>query len=95
MTNRERIDVSCDRTGDGWRCQVTVGDDPSATRHHVTVSAEDLARLAPGTDVKRLVEASFAFMLERESRESILRHFDLPVIARYFPEYDEEIGRRL
>ena len=95
MTDRERIDVSCDRTGDGWRCRVTVGDDPSATRHEVAVSTDDLERLAPGTDVKRLVEASFAFLLEREPRESILRQFELPVIGRYFPEYDEEIGRRL
>ena len=42
-----------------------------------------------------LVEASFAFLLERETKESILREFDLPVIGRYFPEYEPEIGRRL
>ena len=38
---------------------------------------------------------SFVFLLERESRESILRRFELPVIERYFPEYPTEIGRRL
>lgn len=39
-----------------------------------------------------LVEASFAFLLEREPKESILREFDLTVIGRYFPEYEQEIG---
>jgi hypothetical protein len=34
-------------------------------------------------------------MLEREPRESILREFELPVIGRYFPEYEREIQRRL
>ena len=32
-----------------------------------------------------LVRASFAFLLEREPSESILREFDLTVIGRYFP----------
>ena len=41
---------------------------------------------------EQLVEASFAFLLEREPKESILRSFELPVIARYFPEYERRIG---
>jgi hypothetical protein len=95
MTDDARIEVRCERGGDGWRCRVTVGEDPAATHHDVAVTTEDLARLAPGTEVERLVEASFAFLLEREPRESILRSFDLPVIGRYFPEYDAEISSRL
>ena len=42
-----------------------------------------------------LVEKSFEFLLERESNTSILRSFDLPVIGRYFPEYERVIGRML
>jgi hypothetical protein len=30
--------------------------------------------------------------LKRESNTSILRSFDLSVIARYFPEYEHEIS---
>jgi len=37
------------------------------------------------------VRRSFAFLLAREPRESILREFELPVIARYFPEYPKAI----
>ncbi len=66
----------------------------SRTEHRVTVSVGDLAHLAPGaTDPIDLVRRSFAFLLAREPKESILRTFDLPVIGRYFPEYEREIRR--
>jgi len=42
-----------------------------------------------------LIEKSFEFLLERESNTSILRSFDLPVIQRYFPEYERAIGTLL
>jgi hypothetical protein len=42
-----------------------------------------------------LVRRSFEFPLEREPKESILSRFDLRVIARYFPEHDDEMRRRL
>lgn len=38
-----------------------------------------------------LIEKSFEFLLDRESNTSILSTFDLPVIARYFPEYESKI----
>jgi hypothetical protein len=58
----------------------------------VPVSAADLARLAPGADSPEdLVGRSFAFLLVREPKESILRRFDLIEIGRYFPEYERTI----
>jgi len=90
------ITVRCQADRDGWHCEVRVGDDPAATRHQVVVADEDLVRLAPaGTGVEMLVEASFAFLLEREPRESILRSFQLPEIGRYFPEFERQIRLRL
>ena len=60
------------------------------------MSAADLDRLAPGNDDPvRLVEASFAFLLERESPQMILRSFELSEIGRYFPDYEREIRRRI
>ena len=75
-----------DLPGDGRRRRRP----PRRTRSRCT--AADLARLAPGdTDPSDLVARSFAFLLAREPKTSILRRFDLPVIARYFPEYEREI----
>lgn len=88
--------VRCDPDGAGWLCQVTVGDDPAATSHEVEVGAATLASLAPGTaDPEELVRASFEFLLAHEPRDSILRRFDLMVIRRYFPAWEQEIRRRL
>jgi hypothetical protein len=88
--------VTCSPTESGQRCAVRIGDDRGATTHEVTVSADALARYGgPRADAQALVHESFVFLLEREPRESVLRRFDLPVIERYFPEYPEEIGRRL
>jgi hypothetical protein len=91
----QTIEVRCQQQGDGYRCLVKVGDDPGATEHSVVVPAASLAAF-PGAagDPEGLVRASFAFLLERESRTSILREFDLPVIARYFPDYPGAMAER-
>jgi hypothetical protein len=49
----------------------------------------------PEVDDARLVEASFRFLLEHEPASSILPEFELPVISTYFPEYPDELRRRL
>lgn len=90
------VSVVCRLTPDGFSCDVRVGSDPEATRHEVSVSQADLARLAPGHyDPEELVSASFAFLLQREPRESILRRFELPLIERYFPGYEAQIRRQM
>ncbi|PKP84367.1 MAG: hypothetical protein CVT80_08535 [Alphaproteobacteria bacterium HGW-Alphaproteobacteria-2] len=65
------------------------------TRHHVLLAPVVLARLAPGHAPERLVEAAFRFLLDREPAQAILARFDLPVIARYFPEFERELPRYL
>ena len=71
--------------------QVTVND-KATTIHHVTVQDAYASKLTNGKVSKEdLVKKSFEFLLERESNTSILRHFDLSVISRYFPEYERTI----
>jgi hypothetical protein len=90
------VSLVCRLTPDGFACDVRVGTDPGATRHEVLVGQDDLARLAPGHyDPEELVTASFAYLLEREPREAILRRFELPVIERYFPGYESHIRRQM
>ena len=68
----------------------------SRTTHRVTVSPQIYQKLTDGdVPVEILVEKSFEFLLEREPNTSILRSFDLPVIGRYFPEYESTIRTML
>ncbi|GBD86032.1 hypothetical protein BMS3Abin02_02454 [bacterium BMS3Abin02] len=87
------LDISVIQTAaDQYTVQVC--DEKSSTVHKVRVAKADVQRLAPDAGAARLIEESFRFLLERESKESILRTFDLPVISRYFPEYEAEILSR-
>lgn len=68
----------------------------SSTTHIVSVDPDYAAKLTAGKVVtEELVKRSFEFLLEREPNTSILRSFDLPVIARYFPEYERVIRSML
>lgn len=88
--------VSCDRLGDGYRCEAQIGDDPGATRHEVSFERSQLEALAPpGTGPDALARAAFAYLLEHEPREQILRRFDLEVIGRYFPGWQDAVRERL
>jgi hypothetical protein len=90
--------VNCTPVDDGWRCRVTVRDDRGTSEHVVQVGQADAADLAVAIEashVERLVEETFDFLLERESKESILATFELPVVERYFPGYRDEMRRRL
>jgi hypothetical protein len=71
--------------------KVTVAD-RTVTTHLVTVAPEYWQKLTGGTvSAEKLVEKSFEFLLDREPNTSILGAFDLPLIGRYFPEYEKTI----
>jgi len=78
--------------GDEWVVSV---QGAVMTQHRVQVTKPDLDRLSQGRSVEELLVESFRFLLERESNSSILSSFDLPLIGRYFPEYEQEIRTRL
>ena len=64
----------------------------TTTTHRVTVTHSYYQKLTNNRVTPEvLVETSFKFLLERESNTSILPRFDLPVIERYFPEYEEAL----
>lgn len=75
--------------------RVEVRESGGRSTHFVTLSPEYFRKLTGGkVSEEELVRRSFEFLLERESKESILSRFELPVIARYFPEYEAEIKKR-
>jgi hypothetical protein len=82
------VEVRCAADGDGYRCGVEVSDASGTSHHVVRVSDTDVDRWGHGRSVEKLVADSFAFLLQREPKESVLSAFDLSVIKRYFPDYD-------
>lgn len=90
------VEVAC--TGDGrvgWTCFSAIREgDRIVSEHEIRVAPGDLAYLAPAApDPTALVKLSFAFLLEREPPQAILRSFDLLDIGRYFPDYETTIRR--
>jgi hypothetical protein len=86
------------RTGDGdpLEFEVLVHEGKGETRHYVTMARETCDRLTGGKHTpERCLEAAFRFLLYREPKESILSRFDVTVISRYFPEFEQELPRYL
>lgn len=76
--------------------EVTVRTGESETSHRVTVPESLLEELGLAEENhERVVRESFEFLLEREPASSIMAEFSLDVISSYFPEYEEELPRRL
>lgn len=72
--------------------QVQVVEERSHSTHTVTVPYDYHQKITGGKlSPEDLVIKSFRFLLQREPKEMILNKFDLPVISRYFPEYENEI----
>ena len=72
---------------------VDVRDDRGATHHTVTLDSATFARLgaAHSATPEAFVHAVFEYLLEREPKESIMSRFDVTVVSRYFPEFEDEI----
>ncbi len=71
---------------------VVVRENSSHTKHRVVLDDEYYKHLTEGNVTKEeLIEKSFKFLLEHESKESILSAFNLRVIKTYFPQYEKEI----
>ena len=68
----------------------------TTTTHRVTVGSSYYEKLTgKRVAAEVLVEKSFEFLLQREDNTSILSSFELPVISRYFPEYEKTITTML
>jgi len=88
------VEARCVPDGAGYRCLVNVLDATSTSRYIVRVTRRDVDRWGHGRSVEELVADSFAFLLDREPRASILKEFDLSVIQRYFPEFSAVMTER-
>jgi hypothetical protein len=89
------IEVTYEGGSDPLRFSVLVREGKGESRHAVTLAAADFSLLGNGAKPEQVVEAAFAFLLEREPKEAIMSRFDLSVIARYFSEFERELPRYL
>ena len=96
MTDTGVIEIKRTADGDPLEFEVVVREGNGESRHHVTMSKRACERLTAGQHTpERCLGAAFRFLLDRESKESILGRFDLSVISRYFPEFERELPRYL
>ena len=72
--------------------EVTVTEGGAQSRHRVTLSPQQQENLCPGQTPEACLEAAFRFLLDREPKEAILGKFDVMVIAKYFPEFENKLG---
>jgi hypothetical protein len=89
------IDIKQVGSGDPLEFDVVLREGNGETRHRVTLTCRDAERLAPRHTPEQLIDAAFRFLLDRESKEQILARFDISVIARYFPDFEEILPRYL
>jgi hypothetical protein len=74
------------------RFLVTVEEESSSSEHAVNLDNDYYRKLTGGKiTAEELIKKSFEFLLERESKESILSEFNLSIIKNYFPEYERKI----
>lgn len=90
------VEVKQTHTGDPLRFAVTVREGRGSTRHEVSMTQATYQKLTGGkVSPERCIQGAFAYLLERESKESILHTFDVTVISRYFPNFEQEFSRYL
>ena len=90
MTTMRVVPMAPDEFG------VEVTEGKEITGHKVRLPAGFLDDLLLGdVDQELIVRETFDFLLEREPATSILSEFSLVDVSRYFPEFPEELQRRL
>lgn len=74
--------------------RVMVHEEDNYSDHIVILDPECYQNLTKGKiSKKELIERAFEFLLDRESKESILSKFQLKEISNYFPEFQKEIKK--
>ncbi len=72
---------------------VAVREGEVETSHHVTLDDNYYNKLAAGVLTKaELIVRAFEFLLERESQAAIMTKFNMKILKKYFPKFEEQVG---
>ena len=81
---------------DAGKFLVVIDEKSSRTEHTVELDSEYYQKLTGGQITEdELIKKSFQFLLKREPKESILSKFNLKIIERYFPGYEQEVKKAI
>lgn len=81
-----------EQTTNGWKFLVKIGSEGNEIEYVVILDKAYWKELTSShCTPEELVKKSFEFLLDRESKESILKEFNLRDISKYFPEYEDAI----
>jgi hypothetical protein len=76
--------------------EVTVSEHGSSTVHTVTLDDDYYQSLTKGKITKEdFLKKCFDFLLERESKESILSSFNVKIINSYFSDFEQHIKDKI
>jgi hypothetical protein len=80
-----------------WSYDVKITESGSKTTYQVTMDKDYYMHLTEGGRImpEEFIKKSFEFLLDRESKDSILQQFDIAKINDYFPQYEKEMKRVL
>ena len=96
VSKQNTVKVTQTKLDDPYEFSVTVRERGSETHHRVTMTQSTYEQLTNSqVSPDNCIRAAFEFLLEREPKESILSSFDVTVISRYFPDFEEEFIRYL
>lgn len=76
---------------EGWVFLVYLYEGGKKTEHTVSLTKDFFDRFGAGRAPEFLVGDSFVFLLEKETKESISKSFDLKDIIKHFPDFKEKI----
>jgi hypothetical protein len=83
-----------------WKYNVEITESDgsgSKTDHQVTLDRDYYMNLTEKGRVipEEFIKKSFEFLLNRETKDSVLRQFNISEINNYFPEFEKEIKNAL
>ncbi len=75
---------------------VRVTEGNTTTNHRVRLAPDLLADIGVGdVEPEHLIRETFEFLLERESASEIMAEFSLDDVARFFPDFYDELRQRV
>lgn len=92
---KTQIKVNTIREEPSYLFHVLVTNNGTSTEHSVSMGKDYYNNLNTKKQPWEVIEKSFRFLLDKETKEEILAEFDMPIISYYYPEFKEFLKDKL